>query len=187
MNNPNHNNSTKPIFLASIIVISIVALGLLIPTAYAAHPPGFDNVTKFVESPLVVPGQIFSIRDIDNPLDQVNTTSIQIIGSTVLITVTDPDANLDSGGIDKVLAILNSTSDTTGIETELEETGVDTGEFSGIVNIHKGTSTADTLQLKKKDALTVIYEPERQGVGRADFSFTYDFSGFDPGPPSFFG
>jgi len=182
MNIPNYNNVAKPIFLASLIVISIVALGLLVPIADAAHPPGSDNVTKSVDVTFDAIGDIYSIRDINNPLDQVDangdtlsTTSIQISGNTVTITVTDDDASMDFGGIDKVLAILNSTSDPIGIETVLDETGDDTGIFSGTVKIHKKITTADKLQLQSGDALTVIYEPEPQGVGRADFKFALDF------------
>ena len=72
MNIPNHNNSAKPIFLASIIVISIVALGFLMPTAFGAHPPGFDNVTKTVDAGFGAFNDIYSIRNINNPLDQVD-------------------------------------------------------------------------------------------------------------------
>lgn len=182
---PNYNNSAKPIFLASILVISIVTLGFLMPSVHAEHPPGFDSVTKSVDAGFdAVTGgdDIFSIRDISNPLDQVDangdtlsTTSIEIVGKTVTITVTDADANLDSGGIDKVLAKLNSTSFPAGVETELEETGDNTGIFTGTVNIQKGITAGDTLQVKKNDVLGVIYEPEPRGVGRAQFSFGFLF------------
>jgi len=184
MNIPNHNNKAKPIFLASIIVISIVALGFLIPTADAAHPPGFDSVTKSVDVKFAAIGDVYSIRDTSNLLDQVNTTSIQITGSNVLITVTDPDANLDFEGIDKVLAILNSTSDPIGIEAILEETGDDTGIFTNItLKVHKKATSGDKLELQNGDALTVIYEPEPLGVGRADFLFGLNLADIIAGSP----
>jgi len=120
----NLTNYTKPILVISLILVSAIAIGTIIPTIYADH--GEDGVTKTLNASNEV-----SFRDISNLSDgDIVLSSDTTTSSELTFTVTDPDANLNSAGIE---VILSSVTSTTSVDNETEfsltETSADSGTF----------------------------------------------------------
>ena len=166
MKSNNFWQNKKSIFLMGVFTISIGILFLFPSIVDAAHPPENDSVTKS----LVAGSNIVSIRDITNLMPQMNTTNLDtstIKAGFITIIVEEFDANLDGTGVDIVLSSATSTSSGSDtVTTQLVETGVDTGVFTGRLEITIGPTTDDELQLGLSDGITVIYDPEPLGVSR---------------------
>jgi len=91
----------------------------------------------------------------------------------ITIIVEEEDANLDPSSNDVVIASATSTSSAPiEVTAELTETSVDSGTFTGPLNVGPGPTTDDTLQLLLGDEISVFYDPETPGVSR--FSATFD-------------
>ena len=179
MNTHNHTNLEKSIFFISLFVISIITLGLFTPIVDALHPVGFDSITKSLDTGT----NTVSFRDITNIASQTDAdgnsvATISFDASTAIqgfitITATDADANLDTSEIDLVLSSITSTTSGASKATAiLTETGVNTGTFSGPVNIVLSSTTGNNLQASASDALSVFYDPEPEGVGRLSVQLT---------------
>jgi len=190
----NSTNFAKSIFF--IAIISVAAFGLLAPVIEATHPPGADSVTR----PITDDDNTIKYRDITNRVDQVidpvspgtcdegytfnpDTNKCESGSSSVdtsnlredffTVEVTDPDANLDTSGIDLVLSSASSTSSGEKLATAiLTETGVNTGMFTGPIQIGLSSTTGDTLELGLGDDISIFYEPEPIGVGRFSAELT---------------
>jgi len=79
--------------------------------------------------------------------------------SPVAITVVDPDENGDAGTAESVAVTLDSTTDATGIEVTLTESGVDTGVFEGSATLTEGASDdgGDLLSVAAGDTVTATF------------------------------
>ena len=87
-------------------------------------------------------------------LDKAVYGSSQVAG----ISLTSSAANLNSGVADTVVVSVRSTSETTPISVTLTETGINTGLFTGTLQLGSGTPVADsTLQVAHNDTITVQY------------------------------
>ena len=155
----NSTNFAKSIFF--IAIISVAAFGLLAPVIEATHPPGSDSVTRTITDG----DNTIDYRDITNLVDQADAPATTDIDTSNLrqdfftIEVTDPDANLDTSGIDLVLSSASSTSSGEKKATAiLTETGVNTGMFTGQIQIGLSSTTGDTLELRLGDDISIFYE-----------------------------
>jgi len=164
MKSYNFKISAMSISLVSILALSIISVGFLLPEVIALH--GEDpGVTKS----LMAGSNIVSFRDSTNML--LGSSTVSVDSSTIkagffTIIVEEEDSNLDSTAIDVILSSATSTSSQLemppGIATtEMSETGPDTGVFSGTINVKRGVTTeGNTLNLGLGDAVTVLYFPE---------------------------
>jgi len=157
-------NCAKPIFVISLIALSFIALGLLIPSVSASH--GEDGITQ----PLGVGAQTISFRDATSILLQSSILTVdtsEASSGSITINLEEPDANFDANTIQVVLSsVTSTTSDSVEAIVELTETGVDTGTFSGTLFLSKSATSGNNLQVANGDDISVFYEPESQGVGR---------------------
>jgi len=72
-----------------------------------------------------------------------------------------------------VLSSASSTSSGEKLATAiLTETGVNTGMFTGPIQIGLSSTTGDTLELGLGDDISIFYEPEPIGVGRFSAELT---------------
>jgi len=167
--------SAKSISLVSVLVLSIISVGFLLPQVTADH--GEDpGITKSLDAGI---STIVSFRDTTNVLLQSVTLSVDtstIKAGFFTIVVEEEDANLDSTAIDVILSSATSTS--SGLDeatTSLSETGPDSGVFSGTIQVSVGgTTEGNNLELRLGDDITVIYDSESLGVSR--FSAVIDSS-----------
>lgn len=85
---------------------------------------------------------------------------------TVTITVADSDLNLDPGALDGAHVTIASTTTPKPMGVSLKETGVNTGIFTGSVQIvlvpQKGA-----LTVSNGDTITVTYQDANDGTGNA--------------------
>ncbi|HKU49762.1 MAG TPA: sialidase family protein [Nitrososphaera sp.] len=88
-------------------------------------------------------------------------------GSSPILTVNDPTANLDRLAIDVVNAEVSSTSDRSGINITLSETGKDTGIFAGTFNLNKRSSSESNAEL------------EYQGGDKINAAYTMPYPRFE--------
>lgn len=77
---------------------------------------------------------------------------------TVSIELIDADLNLDPGTVDTVTVQAVSTSDPTGEAVVLTETGADTSEFLGTVDVQEGAGGSGSVGVSDGDTLTVSYQ-----------------------------
>jgi len=156
---PNYVNS---IFLLSLIVLSLFVF-VTFENVQAQHSD--EGITKS----LVVGINQLTYRDSSNTEPQnaiVSLDTSTAISGFVTITIEEEDSNLDFSAVDIILSSATSTS--SGLvetEVQLEETGPDTGIFSGRL-ILSTTTEPGKLEIASGDAITVLYEPEHEGVGR---------------------
>ncbi len=89
------------------------------------------------------------------------------IGGTAEITLTDPDLNLDSRVAEQAEVKVWSDTDQNGFNLTLDETEVDSGEFTGNVSFILGNSEPQNrrLQVSSGDLVYVLYEDESDEVG----------------------
>jgi len=155
----------KKLILVSLLTVSLVTLGLVLPSVDALHPPGADTVVIDLPN-----GDInVSFRDAfnSNPQNPTATADSNVSAGLVTITVNDVDANLDPNALDQVIASASSpTSGTDVATTVLIETGLDTGVFVGSIFTTPNPTTGDQLQVSLGDPITLIYDPEPFSVGR---------------------
>jgi len=153
-----------------LLVVTIVALTTL-PNVIADH----DTLVFTQNSD---PKEIH-FRDVSNKDPQSSSVEVDI--STILegfftVWVTDKDANLDLNGIDSVSLFANVEGRTSPIL--LSESGTNSGEFHGEVEISLFGSTLNVVQLLEGESMDIIYDPEPEPVGR----FLAQLSGInDPG------
>jgi len=86
--------------------------------------------------------------------------NIYALNDIVLVTVVDPDLNLDPTTIDIAKVTARSTSDPKGIILVLRETRQDTGIFCGSFRLDPLSSSSDRLKVKPGDTIEVIYRDE---------------------------
>jgi len=149
----------------SILALSLISMGLLLPQVIAEH--GVDpGITK----PLDVGPNVVDFRDTTNIMLQSSTLSIDvrsIKAGFITIIVEEKDANLDSSGIDVVLSSATSTSSGSVEATvELSETSEDSGVFTGKLFVSLSDTSGDTVELRVGDDLSIFYDPEPLSVGR---------------------
>jgi len=150
--NFNFSNLSKPaktVFIVSIILTSVVAIGVLLPLIEAA------SITY-----LLTPGtNVLDFRDITNT--QNRTVSISSIKAfpTLDITVADNDANANLLSADTVLSSATSNSSpSTFANTILTETGINTGVFTGTITLSSSSATSGSLlQAQPTDDVSVFY------------------------------
>lgn len=82
-------------------------------------------------------------------------------GSSGLVTiaVSDATANTNSGVAESIAVTMSSLTES-GVTVTLTETGVNTGIFTGSIQLANGTATLDSLlQVSPPDLITATYEP----------------------------
>jgi len=141
--------------------ISVLILGfLIIDQAYADH--GEDGITKSV----VAGANVVEFRDITNVLPQDATLSLDkseyTLNENVLITLINRDENLDADSIDSATVTATTPSGFNKI-VALTETAINSNEFTASMSL-EGAQVGDEL--------TIVYEPESQGVGRLSAQLT---------------
>ena len=150
----NLSKSTSTVLIASLIVVSFAAIGIVSIDAHHAL------LTKTYESGLVMP----SLRDIENLDPPSFTISGEVQGENLLVTVIDLDANWDLNEPDEVLITANSTSSgSASASTFLEETE-NPGEFKGIITLSSATTAGSTLEAGRFDQIGLFYEPHPGAV-----------------------
>jgi len=144
-----------------MLAISLVAFNILQPVD-ARHSdegitldliPGFNQI---------------DYRDSTNTNPQTHTLSLDTSTSRagfVTIIVTEEDSNLNSDGVDIVLASATSTTGGLIENVELTESSVNSGTFSGQVFL-SSTPQPGKLHVGPGDSISALYEPEHDGVGR---------------------
>ncbi len=175
MNIHNLANVAKPVFVISLLVLSIIGQGF-IQSAYANH--GEDpGITK----PAVIGSNTLSFRDITNTNPQTSTITIdnsEAEQGILKINLEELDANLDITAIDMVTVTANSTtSGALKANVLLTETGVNTGIFTGELRLSSTETVDNKLQVSEGDVITYnhfedslgvaqSHSEESQGVGR---------------------
>jgi len=166
----------KSISLVSILVLSIISVGFLLPQVIAEH--GVDpGVTK----PLGIGANIVDFRDTTNVMLQSSTVSVDtstIIARFITIIVEEEDSNLDSTAIEVIFS--SATSTASELEegkpkatTSLFETGPDSGVFSGTITLSPGPTSGNNLKVSLGiGEITIIYDSEPQAVGRLTAELT---------------
>ncbi len=150
----NLSKSTSTILIASLIVVSFAAFGIISIDAHHAL------LTKTYESGLFMP----SLRDIENTNPEGYTITGEVQGENLLVTVIDLDANWDLNGPDEVFITTSSiASGSACASTFLEETE-NPGEFTGIITLSSETTSGSTLEAGRRDQISLFYEPHGDGV-----------------------
>lgn len=153
--------------------------------------------TKDVSNVEVLPGDLISIKYVDakNQSGQKVTISkvIQVIsadptmnatktaypvGETILVTVTDPDANRDGEVIDSVRVKVTSDQDAVGFDVTGLETGANTGVFTFSIPTTSGVSAGSItvsngsmVKVKYNDAYPADYATRVKQVADASKDF----------------
>jgi hypothetical protein len=97
----------------------------------------------------------------------VVTGSIQP-GDDVVITVTDPDLNVDAGVIELVEVPVDNDVTADSVMVTLTETGPDTGVFTGVLTTFDRTdnaAAAANIGVAGGDSLTTTYEDKQDALG----------------------
>ena len=171
---------SKSISLVSILVLSIISVGFLLPQVIAEH--GVDpGITKSV----IADSNIVNFRDSTNVMLQSSTVSVDtstIKAGFFTIIVEEEDSNLDSTGIDVILS--SATSTASELEegqpqaiTSLSETGPDSGVFSGTINVSTSPTSGNNLKIGVDSEITVLYDSEPKAVGRLSAELTAAIGG----------
>jgi len=86
----------KKLILLSVLVVSLVTLGVVLQSVDAVHPPGKDTVI------VDLPNGDFNVsfRDAFNSNPQSTTVTFDAEAGFITITVNDIDANLDPNVLD---------------------------------------------------------------------------------------
>ncbi|MBW3650443.1 MAG: Ig-like domain-containing protein, partial [Actinobacteria bacterium] len=77
--------------------------------------------------------------------------------ATPTVTVTDADLDTNSAMAETVPVVLKSTSDATGVDLTLTETGPSTGIFRGTASFTTGSSSGTALKVAAGDTVTAAY------------------------------
>jgi hypothetical protein len=159
-------NLVKPIFVVSILVFSIVGMGLIIQEVSADH--GEDpGITK----PVVIGTNILKFRDITNTDAQTSTITIDnsmAEQGILTITLEELDANLDVTEIEIVTVTANSTtSGAVKANVPLTETGVNTGIFTGQLILSTTETVDNKLQVSEGDVITYNHFEDSLGVAQS--------------------
>jgi len=173
--------SAKSISLVSVLVLSIISVGFLLPQVIADH--GEDpGITKTLDAGI---STIVSFRDTANVLLQSVTLSVDTSTTNAgffTVIVQEEDSNLDSSAIDVIFSSATSTSSVLDqaitMMFEIDpDTGVldpDTGFFSGTIQVSSSPTEGNNLELGPNDDIFVTYNSESLGVSR--FSAVIDSS-----------
>jgi len=163
----------KKLILLSVLVVSLVTLGVVLQSVDAVHPPGKDTII------VDLPNGDFNVsfRNDFNSNPQSSTITVDSANMQqdgfFTITVNDADANLDPNALDQVIASASSTTSGTDVATTvLTETGLDTGVFEGRIFRTFDNTSGDHLRIGLVDSITVIYEPEPFAVARFHAALT---------------
>ena len=114
--------------------------------AVGAYFPGFD--LDAISTVHIVPG--CGEMELDR--------SRYACEDSVAIELIDADINLDPGAVDTVTILVQSDSDPSGESVLLTETGMDTSEFVGTVDVHEGSGGTGHVGVANGDTLTVTYQ-----------------------------
>jgi len=169
----NHSKLTQAIFFVTVIALSAVALGTF-DEVEAIHTEAPNVADPGYSQALVTGTNELSYRDSSNTSPQdpdsiipvIDTSQIGTGSGFVTVTISEDDSNLDDLGIDVIFASMTST--TSGVdeqEFQLTESSVNSATFVGQVDVSRG-SEPGKLRVSALDQLTVLYEPQHEGVGR---------------------
>lgn len=88
--------------------------------------------------------------------------------STVTVSLTDINLDLDNGAIDSAEVLMTSTTDTDGEWITLSETAADTGVFEGTLDLTPNAATPDSLlSVEAGDVISATYFDADNGQGAA--------------------
>ena len=163
MNVHNIANAAKPVFVISLLVLSIIGQGL-IQSAYASH-----NGEHGIKKPVVAGPNTISFRNLllVNQSSTLTIDTSQAANGILTINLVELDKNLNATTLD--VATATATSPTSGAAeaiVPLTETGIDTGTFSGTLLLSQTETTGNKLQISQGEDVTVNYDSESQAVGR---------------------
>ena len=144
----------------------------------------------------ITSGDVFQVEYVDTADDAGTTTTVYdsstfdlrtgslsvdkdvyVLGSDVVITLTDPDLNLDGGTIESYalsydrmgfgqrthLSFMNDTDNFTANPSKLQETGEDTGVFQSVVTLPtaslypNGNTASTAVTIDYGEAVTLTY------------------------------
>jgi len=171
---PNRSQFAETIFFISILVLSAFAIGTF-DEIYARHTE-FPNVADPGFSKALVNGtNLLSYRDSSNMSPQVQGPTSPITplilptpllpGTSVTVSITEVDSNLDATGVDKIFANITSTTQPEGLIFQLDENAANSPLFRGQVFFSSGFEPGK-LRASPGDVVEVFYEPQHLGVGR---------------------
>jgi len=97
----------------------------------------------------------------------VDKTSVNTKGDTITVTVTDADKDTSSVSADTATATIKSTTYSTGVTLTLNETGVNTGIFTGSISTTTAASTtaAGGIQVAHGDTIVAEYTDSANAAG----------------------
>jgi len=177
---PNRSQFAETIFFISILVLSAVAIGTF-DEIYARHTESPNVADPGFSKALVNGTNQLNYRDVSNNSPQVQGPTDPIeplilpsnIGpnTSVTVSITEVDSNLDATGLDKIFANITSTTQPTGLVFQLDEDAVNSAVFEGEVFISSGF-VPGKLRAFSGDVVEVFYEPQHLGVGRLSAIFT---------------
>ena len=168
-----YNSTTSDITGAKYVIVNLTSLMLdgVVPLDHVeiTLTKVNNSAAEVTEDPK--PSAEFVIKPEEGLITTPATTSIISLESELLITVTDPDANIDTASVDSlnVKVTLEVQGSTIGsIEVKLEETGENTGVFAEEVPLTYASSasvddTNDILYINFSSAdepaeITVVYK-----------------------------
>jgi len=153
-----HLNFVKPSkTIQAVFFILVLTSSLFAADYFLAHG---ETLTESFLSGV----QIMSLRDIGNTNPTTSTISGTATPNVELeITVNDPDANFNLNGINVVFASATSTtSDCDKATIELQETGDDTGVFTGIITLSSSPTAGTNLEASTDDEYKLFYKPNSE-------------------------
>lgn len=122
-------------------------------------------------------GQTVSLRDLSNQQNSSATFAASFdateyeLNERPVLTIVDSNANVDPGEFDVIIAgVMSKSSDPDIIGVTLNETGINTGVFSGDFGLTRGESSTEDgrLHVTSRDSFTVTY------ISGARFQATLD-------------
>ena len=164
----NNSKLTRAIFLISILMLSAVAIGTF-DEIYARHT---DN--NGFSQDLVNGTNQLNFRDVTNnspqvqgPTEPIPPLTIPFVtpNTSVIVSLTELDSNLNANEIDEIFANITSTTQPEGVVFQLDETAVNSAVFEGEMFISNGFEPGK-LRGFQGDEVEVFYEPQHLGVGR---------------------
>jgi hypothetical protein len=120
-----------------------------------------SSQSQLVMSSLKTAVAVVNYGDVGNTNESPVTISLDkssyTTQDTPKINIYDQDSNADPNSINTIRVNVSSTSDNTGIQITLVETGPNTGIYEGGFSLTTGTSSATSIQVASGDNVRVSY------------------------------
>ena len=134
------------------------------PPTVRAVVNGNVTITYADDSPAQDVTALVSTKNFGAVLD-ITSASVAIDGNAI-VSLSDPETNTSISTANVASLNIKSTTDSTGIDVIVTETGADTGSFLGTIKVSTGSSVSNTnIKAAVGDTLTVTFTDKPDATG----------------------